>query len=124
MTELRDELLAAPAYDYRYVPITVSRHKWWLQWCRRDDGGFFFTFSSPRGRRYSYCVERGKRGTGGTGTTTVTYADVEIAHGEAIASYSEAWGDTAKRLDAVIRLTPRHIIDKMSMLLDAIEGGY
>ena len=112
MIELKDELLAAPVYDYQYVPYTVNRHKWWLQWCRRDDGGFFFTFSSPRKRRYSFCVERG--------CGRVTYADVEVARGEAIASYCEAWGDKPDRLNAVIRLTPKHIIDRLHLLLDAI----
>ena len=116
MIELRDELLAAPVYDYQYVPITTNHHKWWLQWYRRDDGGFFFAFVSPRKRRYSFCVERGKSG----GCGRVTYADVEIAHGKAIASYCEAWGDKPDRLDTVIRLTPRHILRKLSMLLDAL----
>ena len=114
MIELRDELLAAPVYDYQYVPITTNHHKWWLQWCRRDDGGFFFAFVSPRKRRYSFCVERGKHGG------RVTYADVEIANGETIASYWEVWGDKPERMDAVLRLTPRHIIDRLIMLLDAI----
>ena len=111
MIDLRNELLAAPVYDCQYVPIVENHHKWWLQWCRRDDGGFLFVFISPRKRRYTYCVEGG----------TVTYADVEIAHGEAIASYCEVWGDKTKRMDAVIRLTPKHILDRLFVLLDAIR---
>ena len=107
MNDLRNELLAAPVYDDQYVPFIVNHHKWWLQWCRRDDGGFFFVFISQRKRRYTFTVERG----------TVTYADVEIARGRAIASYREAWGDKPERLDAVIRLTPNHILGRLFMLL-------
>ena len=115
MTELKAELFAAPEYDWRHVPITASRHKWWLRWYRRDDGGFFFAFVSPKKRSYSFFVERGKDGRG-----RVTDADVAIARGDTIASYWEVWGDKPERMDAVIRLTPRHILDRLSMLLDAI----
>ena len=120
MTELRDELFAVPVSVWQIVPITANHHKWWLRWYRFDkDGRFFFEFASPRGRRYCFFVERGTDG----GRGRVTYADVEIAHGETIASYWDVWGDTAKRLDAVIRLTPRHIIDRLHLLLDAIAIG-
>ena len=50
----------------------------------------------------------------------MTDADVVLASGETIASYYEAWGDKPDRMDAVMRLTPRHILDKLVMLLDAI----
>ena len=110
LTELKDELYAAPEYYWRHVPITVDRHKWQLRWYRMDDDGFFFSFTSPRGRRYSYFVERGR----------VTDASVVTARCYTIASYREVWGDKTERRDAVIRLTPRHIINKLQMLLDAI----
>ena len=114
MIELRDELFAMPMYEWRVVPITVNRHKWRLRWYHRADGVFFFEFISPRGRSYAFFAER----DGGRGR--VTYADVALANGVGIASYWEVWGDTAERLDAIIRITPRHIIDKLYMLLDAI----
>ena len=114
MIDLRDELFAAPEYDWRHVPFTASRHKWWLRWYRRDDGGFFFAFVSPRKRSYSFFAERGKHGG------RVTDADVALANGKTIASYWEVWGDTAEKLDTVIRLTPKHILDRLFMLLDAI----
>ena len=111
MIELKDELFAVPEYEWRRVPITANRHKWWLRWYRGDDGNFFFCFESPKTRSYSFFAERGGR---------VTDAHVALANGETIASYREVWSDKAKRLDAVIRLTPRHIIDRLIMLLDAI----
>ena len=112
MTELKDELYAAPVYEWRHVPITVSRHKWQLRWYRMDDDGFFFSFISPKGRSYSVFTERGGR---------VTDASVVTARCYTIASYCEVWGDKTDRMDAVIRLTPKHIIDRLSMLLDAIR---
>ena len=111
MIELRDELFAAPEDEWRHVPYTVNRHKWWLRWYRRDDGGFFFAFISPKGRSYSVFTERGG---------IVTDADVALANGDTIASYWEVWGDKPERMDDVIRLTPKHIIDRLIMLLDAI----
>ena len=114
MIDLKNELYAAPEDEWRHVPLTVNRHKWWLRWYRRDDGGFFFAFVSPAKRRYSFYAERGKHGG------RVTYADVALANGETIASYWQGWCDTAERMDDVIRLTPRHIIDRLHMLLDAI----
>ena len=116
MTELTDELFAMPMYEWRVVPITVNCHKWWLRWYHREDGVFFFAFVSPRGRRYSFFAER----DGGGGRGRVTYADVALANGVGIASYWEVCGDKPDRLDAVIRLTPKHIMRKLSMLLDAI----
>ena len=115
MTELTDELYAAPEYEWRHVPITVNRHKWWLRWYRRDDGEFSFTFVSPRKRCYSFFVERGT-----SGCWRVTDASVAIAHGETIASYWEVWGDKPERMDAVIKLTPKHIVHRLHLLLDAI----
>ena len=115
MTELKAELFAAPEDEWRHVPFTVNRHKWWLRWYRRDDGVFFFAFISPKGRSYSFFAKRGKDGHG-----RVTYADVVIACGDTIASYWEVWGDKPERMDAIIRLTPKHIIDRLIMLLDAI----
>ena len=115
MIDLREELFAAPEYDWRHVPITVNRHKWWLRWYRREDGGFFFMFVSPRKRCYAFFAERGKDGRG-----RVSDADVAIARGDLIASYCEVWGDSPERMDAVIRLTPKHILDRLFVLLDAI----
>ena len=115
MIELKDELYAAPEYEWRHVPFLVSRHKWLLRWYRRDDGGFFFAFISPRKRCYAFFAERDKHVHG-----RVTYADIELANGETIASYWEVWGDKPEMMDAVIRLTPKHILRKLSMLLDAI----
>ena len=114
MTELKAELFAAPEDEWRHVPITVSRHKWWLRWYRMDDV-FFFAFISPKKRCYSFFAERWTNGR-----AKVTDASVTLAHGETIASYRDAWGDSPKGMDAVIRLTPKHIIDRLSMLLDAI----
>ena len=115
MIELKDELYAVPVYEWRHVPITVNRHKWWLRWYRFDeDGKFFFSFSSPKKRCYSFFTERGKDGG------RVSDADVTIASGDMIASYCEVWGDSPERMDAVIRLTPKHILDRLFVLLDAI----
>lgn len=114
MMELRNALFAAPEDEWQHVPITVNRHKWWLRWYRRDDGGFFFAFVSPQKRCYSFFAERGKNGG------RVTDADVALANGKTIASYWECWGDSPAKLGAVIRLTPKHILDRLSVLLDAI----
>ena len=114
MIDLKDELYAAPEYEWRHVPFLVSRHKWWLRWYRREDGGFLFTFISPKKRCYAFFAERDKH------VHRVTYADIELANGETIASYWEVWGDKPEMMDAVIRLTPKHILCKLSMLLDAI----
>ena len=111
MTELKDELYAAPVYEWRHVPFVVNRHKWQLRWYRMDDDGFFFSFISPSGRSYPCFTERGR----------VTDASVVTAGCYTIASYREVWGDKTERMDAVIRLTPKHILDRLSMLLDAIR---
>ena len=111
MIEMKDELYAAPAYERQDVPFTANRHKWLLKWYRvGEGGGFFFSFRSPRNRRYSFWAERGR----------VTGAGVGCANGKMIASYWECWGDKPDRMDAVLRLTPKHIIDRLSLLLDAI----
>ena len=116
MLEMKDELFAAPLYNWQHVPITVNRHKWWLQWHRiGDDGSFGFVFTSPKGRRYFFFAERGENGYG-----RVTDAEVSLANGETIARYWESWGDKPERMDAVLRLTPKHVIDRLSLLLDAI----
>ena len=114
MTEIKDELFAVPECEWQHVPFTVNHHKWWLRWYRRDDGGFFFAFVSPKKRSYSFFAERGKNGG------RVTDADVAIARGDTIASYWEVWGDKPERMDAVIRLTPKHILRRLSTLLAAI----
>ena len=110
MTELRDELYAVPEYEWRHVPVVVNRHKWWLRWYRMDDG-FFFAFVSPAQRSYSFFTDGGR----------VTDADVVSARGYTIASYWEVRGDKPEKMDDVIRLTPKHIIDRLIMLLDAIR---
>ena len=115
MIDLKDELFAAPVYTWQTVPITANRHKWWLRWYRGDDGEFFFAFASPRKRRYSFFVERWPGGRG-----RVTDASVTIAHGDTIASYRDAWGDSPEGMDDVIRLTPKHIRRRLYTLLDAI----
>ena len=114
MIELRDELFAVPEYEWRHVPFTANRHKWWLRWYRGDDGEFFFAFDSPKKRCYSVFAERWT-----SGRWRVTEASVTSACGKSIASYRNVWGD--ERLDAVMRLTRSHIIDKLYMLLDAIR---
>ena len=116
MIELRDELFAMPMHEWRFVPITINHHKWWLKMYRfGDNANYLICFVSPRGRRYSFRTERVGGGRG-----RVTDADVALANGETIASYWQGWCDTAERMDAVIRLTPRHILDRLLMLLDAI----
>lgn len=115
MIEIKDALFAAPVNDWQRVPITENRHKWWLDWYRiGDDGNFCFVFVSPKKRKYTFFVERGKNGR------RVTVAYVALANGETIASYYEDWGDKTERMDAVLRLTPKHIIDRLFVLLDAI----
>ena len=114
MTELKAELFAAPEDDWRHVPFVVNRHKWWLRWYRGDDGKFVFAFASPKKRYYTFFAERGKNGG------RVFDADITTASGDTIASYCEVWGDKPERMDAVIRLTPKHIIDRLFVLLDAI----
>ena len=116
MIELRDELFAMPMHEWRFVPIAVNRHKWWLKMYRfGDNANFFLCFESPRRRRYSFRTERGENGCG-----RVTDADVALANGVSIASYWEGWCDRPEKLDAVIRLTPKHILDRLFVLLDAI----
>ena len=112
MIELKDELFAAPVDEWQHVPIAENHHKWWLRWYRIGDGGkFCFAFESPKGRRYSIITERGR----------VTNADITLANGKMIASYWPSWGDKPEKMDAVIRLTPTHILDRLSVLLDAIR---
>ena len=110
MIETREELFAMPMHEWRFVPIMANHHKWWLKMYRFGDSGdlFVFSFTSPRGRRYSF------RAAGGS----VTDAEVALANGVKIASF---WGGTAESLDAVIRLTPKHILDRLFVLLDAID---
>lgn len=116
MIELADELFAAPADAWQRVPITDNHHKWWLQWRRfGDNGGFFIMFISPRKRRYSYCVERDGR---------VTDADIALANGVTIASYWVGRGDKLDKLDTVLRHTPRHILDRLFVLLDTIKDRF
>ena len=116
MIELKDELLAAPVNDWQRVPLTVNRHKWLLLWYRiGDNGEFCFSFVSPKKRRYTFYTELGANGG------RVIGADIAGAdNGARIAWYWEDWGDKPERMDAVLRLTPKHIIDRLSVLLDAI----
>ena len=112
MNELMEELNAAPIDDWNVIPITENHHKWWLQWYKSgDDGDFCFTFVSPKKRRYSFYVEGGK-----VIGTDIAGPD----NGARIASYWESWGDKPERMDAVIRLTPKHILNRLFTLLDAI----
>ena len=116
MIEMKDELFAAPIDEWNSVPFTENHHKWLLQFCRfGDDGGFCFSFVSPKKRMYSFYTEGGENGG------RVTSAEVVVANGEMnVASYYESWGDSPERMDAVLRLTPKHIIDRLFVLLDAI----
>lgn len=112
---MKDELFSASADVWNRVPYTVNHHKWLLEWCRfGDDGGFCFSFVSPRGRMYSFYTEHGNGGK-------VASAEVVVADGGMnVASYYESWGDKPERMDAVLRITPKHIIDRLFLLLDAI----
>ena len=115
MIEMKDELFAAPLNEWQDVPITENRHKWLLHWYRTgDDGNFGFSFVSPKGRRYFFFIER--REDGGI----MIDADVALANGKTIASHWDSWGDSPARMDAVLRLTPTHILDRLAILLDAI----
>lgn len=115
MIEMKDELFTVPVNDWQRVPFTVNRHKWWLDWYRiGDNGNFGFVFVSPKKRTYTFFVERGKNGG------RVSDAEVALANGETIARYWENWGDEPERMDAVLRLTPKHVIDRLFVLLDAI----
>ena len=116
MIEIKDELFAAPADAWNRVSFAVNHHKWLLLWCRfGDNGNFFFRFKSARGRLYSFWTARGENGG------RVTEADVARANGETIADYCESWGDSPERMDAVLSLTPKHILDRLFVLLDAIR---
>lgn len=115
MIELRDELFAMPMHEWTFVPITANHHKWWLKmYWFGDRGSYYFCFVSPRGRSYAFWAGL-KHGRG-----IVTDAEVSLADGETIASYREGWCDTPERMDAILRLAPKHIIDRLLMLLDAI----
>lgn len=121
MNELKDELFAAelfaaPIGEWNVIPFFENHHKWRLQWCEfGGDGVFFFTFISPKGRRYSFFTERAEY----IGVK-VSGADVYSADGMRIASWWEIQHDKAEKLDAVLRLTPDHIIDRLHLLLAAI----
>ena len=116
MIEMKDELFAAPLNEWQDVPITENRHKWRLQWYRTGDAGNFgFSFISPKGRKYFFFIERRKDDGG-----IMIDADVAIANGKTIASHWDSWGDNPARMDAVLRLTPTHILDRLAVLLDAI----
>lgn len=115
MNELKDELYAIPMLEWRHVPFTANHHKWWLTLYRLgDDGNFLFYFESPRKRKYFFWAERGEtRGR-------VTDAEVTAANGDTIDDYRQIRGDNPERLGAVIRLTPKHVLDRLFRLLDAI----
>ena len=118
MIELRDELSAMTMHEWRIVPITVSRHKWWLKIYKfGEDGNYWFCFESPMQRRYSFRTGRDPE----DGRARVTNADVTLANGDTIACYWEDFCATAERKAAVIRLTPNHIINRLYTLLDAID---
>ena len=112
MIDLKNKLFAAPEDVWQRVPFAANRHKWLLEWVRfGDECGFCFSFTSPRGMTYSFYADV---------HGMATYAEVVVADGDkAVASY-DCWDDKPDRLDAVIRLTPRHILDRLHMLLDAI----
>ena len=115
MIEMKDELFAAPINEWQDVPITENHHKWLLHWYRTgDDGNFGFSFVSPRGRRYFFFAERCENGG------IMIDADVALANGKTIASHWDSWGDKPERMDAVLRLTPTHVLDRLAVLLDAI----
>ena len=120
MIDLKDELFAAPVNEWHHVPFTANHHKWLLHWYRiGDDGEFCFIFVSPKGRRYYFYTEGGENG--GENGGRVTSAEVVVANGEKnVASYYASWGDKPERMDAVIRLTPKHILNRLFVLLDAI----
>lgn len=113
MNELKDELNAALIDDWHVTPIAANHHKWLLEWYKSgDDEEFCFSFVSPRKRRYTYYVDGGR----------VTSADIAGPdNGARIAYYCEEWGDKRDRLDAILRLTPKHIIDRLYVLLSAIS---
>lgn len=112
MDELKDELNAAPIDDWNVISYTENRHKWMLQWYRYGDDAFCFSFVSPKRRRYSFFSEDGR----------VIGADIAGSdNGARIASYWDSWGDSPARLNAVLRLTPEHIIDRLFMLLDTLK---
>lgn len=116
MIELKkEELLAAPADVWNRVSYTVNHRKWSLLWCRfGDDCGFCFSFVSPAGRMYSFYTEGIAK--------VVASAEIAVASGERnVVSYYASLGDTPERMDAVLRLTPRHVIDRLLVLLDAIR---
>ena len=115
MIELQDELFAAPTKGWNRVPFTKNHHKWWLHWHRygEDGGFFFFSFVSPKMRRYTFYTERG----------IVIGADIANANGVKI-GYYESLGDKLDKLEAVLRLTPKHVIDMLFMLLDAIKERF
>ena len=116
MIEIKDELYAMHMHEWRFVPIAQNHHKWWLKMYRiGDNGSYLFCIESPKGRRYSYWTELGEDGRG-----RVIDAEIALANGETIARYWGDLGDSPARLDAVIKLTPNHIIDRLHMLLDAI----
>ena len=115
MIELKAELYAAPISEWMHVPFTANRHKWLLQWYRIGKEKVCFYIRSPNQRRYYFWAELGENGRG-----RVTEADIERANGETIADYYERWGDKPERMDAVLRLTPKHVLARLFMLLDAI----
>lgn len=114
MIEMKDELLAAHVYEWHHVPFTENHHKWWLQWYRiGDDGDFFFSFVSPKKRRYSFYTNHGR------------VVRAEIAGKEnspRIAIYWEGWGDKLDGLDTVLMRTPRHVQYRLYMLLGELSA--
>ena len=112
LIELKEELNAGLLYDWNVIPFAENRHKWLLEWYRSgDDGDFCFSFVSPRRRRYAFFTAHGR------------VIGTEIAgpdNGASIANYWESWGDSPARLDAILRLTPQHVLRRLYTLLDAI----
>ena len=112
MIALKDELYAMPMHEWRHVPYTVSRHKWWIKMYRFGDEDYEFCFESPQKRRYFFHTSH---------DGCVDGAEVALANGDTIADYREIWGDSPARLDAVLRLTPKHVLNRLFLLLDAIR---
>lgn len=113
MNALKDELMAMPYREWQHVPFAVNHHKWWLtvyRWGSR----YLFVFESAQKRRYFFWVARGES------YGRVTDAEVTTSCGDTIVDYRALFGDKPERLDAVLRLTPKHIIDRLLMLLSAI----
>lgn len=111
---LKEELETLPIYEWHDYKVTVNGHLWKLSLVRMAMG-YSITFTAPSGREYIYITSKGNYGVG------VGKAKIYSANGRVIAECNGHDKSSWKDGDKVLNMTPAHIMDKMWLILDAIN---